>query len=108
MSNEKDTAREFQLRRRKTFRIVLPLGLATVISMAILLLIGITGIDAPALTIPFLALMIFLFLGIIILTVNAHYRCPRCKEIPWTDSFTEQGGIDLNPEICSKCGARLK
>jgi len=108
MMNDTDTAKEFQNRRRKTFRIAMPLALAMVICFALILLIGISDCEVPAFTIHVLALLIFLFLGSLILTVTSNYRCPRCNEIPWTDSFTEQGGVDLSPEVCSKCHARLK
>jgi len=106
--NEKDTAKEFQARRRKTFLVATPLAFATLSCFLAILLIGIFGRDVPMLVIPVLAAFSVLFLSSLILVVTTKYRCPKCNQIPWTDSFTEQGGLDLNPEFCSKCHAPLK
>jgi len=64
-------------------------------------------VTVPMPVIPVLAALSVLFLSSLILVVTTKYRCPRCNQIPWTDSFTEQGGLDLNPEFCAKCRAPL-
>jgi hypothetical protein len=108
MMNDTDTAKAFQKRRRETFRMAIPLALATAVCFAVILMIGISGFEVPALIIPGLAVLTFFFLSSLILIVSAKYRCPKCNKIPWTDCFTEQGGVDLNPEVCSNCHSRLK
>jgi len=90
------------------FRITIPWISAGILCLIAILLIGITDLTVPALTIPILAIFVFLSLSCVILIFSNMYRCPRCNNIPWTDSFTEQGGIDLNPDVCYYCKARLK
>jgi uncharacterized membrane protein len=108
MTSNENSAQEFQKRRRKAFRTAIPCLLAGLICFAAIGLIGIADLPAPAFTISILALLTFLFIGCGILVFRAGYRCPKCGRIPWTDSFTEQGGVDLDPEVCAHCGVRLK
>jgi hypothetical protein len=47
--------------------------------------------------------------------IQRHYRCPKCETVPmrsWT-TFGPGGigrhwGVEFNPSICRKCGARLR
>jgi hypothetical protein len=51
----------------------------------------------------------------ITLAVRRHYRCPRCEAIP-IGSSTSLGpgnlgtkwGVALTPDVCFKCGAKLR
>ena len=47
--------------------------------------------------------------------IQRYYRCPRCESIPmasWTilgpTSFGWQSGVEFNPTVCRKCGAKLR
>lgn len=60
-------------------------------------------------------LPLFLTIAAVSSAVNEHYRCPRCNAIP-SDSDVGIGAgtvemdtsIVLDPEVCAKCGARLR
>ncbi len=119
MTTGADVSGEFRERRTRTWRSVrwwLLLGAAAGGAFAL----GPTGSDLELSRGEFTFMLvafcvvatsiIFLVRGII-----THYRCPRCNEIPMTDSFSAGGGgisfrrgVDLNPSVCSHCGAQLK
>ena len=72
---------------------------------------------SPRLFVIFLAFFVLLGVAIIRLTfiVKALYRCPVCEEVPMSGwgtfgpgSFEFHSGVDLNPKICPRCGAKLR
>lgn len=112
MTNDSDCAQEFQRRRREVWKTAKLWIFVAVLGFVAIPLVGITGFSIPPLE-PFMMLLvpviaIIFSLGRVVLIVSAKYRCPRCNKIPWTDSFSEQGGLDLDPDFCSSCKARLK
>lgn len=50
----------------------------------------------------------------IVFGVRRHYRCPRCDMIPMTTwaqfgpVFGIRRDVEMNPSMCSNCGARLQ
>jgi hypothetical protein len=50
----------------------------------------------------------------IVIGVRRHYRCPRCNTVPMTTwaqfgpVFGIRRDVEMNPSLCSKCGARLR
>jgi hypothetical protein len=47
--------------------------------------------------------------------IQRHYRCPKCETVPmgsWTTfgpgGIGKNWGVEFNPSICRKCGARLR
>lgn len=101
--NDQEIVKEFQRNRRETFRIVAILLIAACLCLTSLILFNL-----DFLMILILILITFLFMASAIIVISTKYRCPICKKIPWTDSFTEQGGVDLNPDVCPNCKAQLK
>ncbi|HOK07676.1 MAG TPA: hypothetical protein PLW40_10670 [Syntrophales bacterium] len=106
--NDEETAREFQRRRRKTFRMAMLFGSAALICLILMLLIGIFDLDVPFFVMPVLVMVLFVSWGLAILIVTSNYRCPRCNELPLTENYGELGGFELNPHVCPRCHARLK
>jgi len=50
----------------------------------------------------FITMAIFVITGLVL--GFAGYRCPQCGSIPYDD----EGGFDLGPKRCRRCGARLR
>jgi hypothetical protein len=50
----------------------------------------------------------------VVFGVRRHYRCPRCDTIPMTTRaqfgplFGIRRDVEMNPSVCSNCGARLR
>jgi hypothetical protein len=114
-----DASAEFRLRRTRTWRAVrwwLVVGAVAGFTFAL-----VPGGQDRALSQSEFAFMMACFFAVaiaiifLIRGILAHYRCPNCNEIPMTSSIkagsggiSYRRGVDLNPEECSHCGARLK
>lgn len=98
---ETETVKEFQQRRRRLLRWgVIPFVAAV---CATILIAPIPYYPLAREVEPVLGLLVLLSgLATLSLAVLV-YRCPVCARIPRGGRF-----VDLNPEVCAGCGARLK
>jgi hypothetical protein len=112
MTDDSDTAREFQRRRKEAWNGAKRWFFVPAAGFAAFFLMGITNfkLSPPEEFVTLFILFVLTAFSLvrIIFIVRAKYRCPRCGNIPWTDSFTEQGALDLSPDTCSSCGSLLK
>jgi len=107
-----DTAKEFQRRRRETRKAVTPFIVLLAVGIAGFILMIVTNNfnlspDKTFLVLLFLFVLVGISILFIVLIIRAKYLCPQCNNIPMY-IYSGEGGVDLNPDICPYCGARLK
>jgi hypothetical protein len=105
----KDSAAEFQARRRETWRIIRSSVFVTVAGFVVFFVVfessNLFG-ELWTLNLIFGTFLVLLFaIARISLTVTRLYRCPVCNTVPMG---TGRDGVLVNPDVCPTCGARLK
>ena len=113
-----DTVREFQVRRKQTWAAAKPWLLLLIASIVVGLFVGdVSEKSSEKEWAIFLGMFAAFFASILrlVFIFRAQYRCPACGEIPlssWVSlgpqTFGVERGVDLNPSVCSHCGAKLK
>jgi hypothetical protein len=119
MTTRPDVSKEFQRRRRETWRRIRWWMLLVPVSGGAFAL-GPRGsqLDLPVSQFAFQLVMFALFgtgIVVVIFIVLKHYRCPGCNAVPMVGSFEAGGsgfgyheGVAFNPRVCSRCSARLR
>lgn len=119
MRSEIDVSAEFTRRRTATWRAT-RLWLLMAALAAAGFALGPKGSDADMSRNQFTFMVICLLvvgtaMVVVILAVQKHYRCPRCDSVPMTRFGTVgtaglslKSWVDLSPEVCPNCGARLR
>lgn len=117
MANAPDVSKQFQRRRKETWRLAKPWLVALLLAGAPLYWMGdLDGEAAPERVLMFVAFFGILLVSVwrIVWIVQKTYRCPACDRVPMSrSSGVGTGGcdcadeVDLNPKSCPGCGARL-
>jgi hypothetical protein len=99
----------FQSRRRETWRIIRPWVFLTAAGFVVFFVVfEFPGLfdELWKLNLIFGSFLVLLLsIARISLTVNKLYRCPACNTVPMGRGHD---GVLLDPDVCPKCGARLK
>ena len=110
-----DTAAEFQRRRADTWSISRPWLLLAALSFTVDVLAGRFDLLSSSEDRIFGQISLAVFGASIlrlIFVLRTRYLCPACGAMPMTGGssapFWYRRGVDLDPETCSNCGAKLK